>query len=232
MNTPTVQTVINNPRFEELEMKEQDILEAMGYAGLDAPGYIKPLVYKYIAEAAAKVEITCGYVLFSNHDVGVEKKCITCKNVNFDVDDVIGIHLRGATELAIFVATIGDEFDDWIGDLSEETDQLTVFIVDTIGSELAEAAGDWLEKTLAKNFSSAQKKISNRLSPGYCNWDVSDQHKLFSLLPENFCGIKLNKSAMMIPRKSISGIIGIGENVKRLDYQCNICDMENCYKPR
>jgi hypothetical protein len=73
-------------------------------------------------------------------------------------------------------------------------------------------------------------KITNRYSPGYCGWDVSDQHKLFSLLPNNFCGIKLTENALMIPIKSVSAVIGIGKNVERKDYQCSICEIEFCYK--
>jgi hypothetical protein len=61
---------------------------------------------------------------------------------------------------------------------------------------------------------------------------VKDQFKLFSLLPENFCGIRLTDSALMIPIKSVSGIIGIGENVERKNYPCEICNMKDCYRKK
>jgi hypothetical protein len=32
----------------------------------------------------------------------------------------------------------------------------------------------------------------------------------------------------MEPVKSISGIIGIGENVRRRPYTCNLCDLKDC----
>jgi hypothetical protein len=56
---------------------------------------------------------------------------------------------------------------------------------------------------------------------------VSDQHDLFSLLPEDFCGIRLTESAMMVPVKSVSGIIGIGPGVERVDYQCKNCQQSS-----
>jgi hypothetical protein len=71
-------------------------------------------------------------------------------------------------------------------------------------------------------------KITNRYSPGYCDWNVGEQHKLFSFFPDNYCGIRLTPSALMDPVKSVSGIIGIGENVKRNDYTCRVCDMKDC----
>ena len=73
-------------------------------------------------------------------------------------------------------------------------------------------------------------KTTNRYSPGYCGWNVSDQQKLFALLPKNFCGVSLNENSMMLPVKSISAVIGIGKTVEKKDYQCSICDVEFCYK--
>jgi len=71
-----------------------------------------------------------------------------------------------------------------------------------------------MQGDLEKNMRDSGKKITNRYSPGYCGWDVTEQHKLFQLMPENYCGIKLTPSALMDPVKSISGIIGIGKMLK------------------
>ena len=71
-------------------------------------------------------------------------------------------------------------------------------------------------------------KITNRYSPGYCGWDTREQHKLFSLLPENSCGIRLTESALMLPIKSVSGFIGVGANVRFNPYTCKMCDAEFC----
>lgn len=61
---------------------------------------------------------------------------------------------------------------------------------------------------------------TNRFNPGYCGWDVTEQHKLFSLMADNYCGIRLTESALMDPVKSGSGFIGIGKSVKRVPYTC------------
>jgi hypothetical protein len=85
-----------------------------------------------------------------------------------------------------------------------------------------------MQGDLEKNMRDSGKKITNRYSPGYCGWDVTEQHKLFQLMPENYCGIKLTPSALMDPVKSISGIIGIGENVKNNPYTCRLCNQNDC----
>ncbi|NSW95142.1 MAG: methionine synthase, partial [Bacteroidales bacterium] len=85
-----------------------------------------------------------------------------------------------------------------------------------------------MQEDLERRLAAEGLNITNRFSPGYCGWDVAEQHKLFSLLPGNFCKIRLTESALMDPIKSVSGIIGAGLHVKRRPYTCNFCDMKDC----
>jgi len=71
-------------------------------------------------------------------------------------------------------------------------------------------------------------KVSNRYSPGYCTWDVSEQKKLFSFFPDRFAGITLSDSSLMNPIKSVSGIAGIGKDIKHLGYVCDNCTVVDC----
>ncbi|MEE3446448.1 MAG: vitamin B12 dependent-methionine synthase activation domain-containing protein, partial [Prevotella sp.] len=66
--------------------------------------------------------------------------------------------------------------------------------------------------------------------PGYCGWHVSQQQLLFPLFNGQTCGVTLTDSSLMLPIKSVSGIIGVGEKVRRLDYTCGLCNFEKCYK--
>jgi cobalamin-dependent methionine synthase I len=95
-----------------------------------------------------------------------------------------------------------------------------------------EKAMDAIQRKLAAKEGRIGKKLTNRFSPGYCDWPVGDQQQLFSLLPENFCGITLLETALMLPVKSVSGIIGIGEKVKYFDYPCKFCTMQKCFRRR
>ena len=107
-------------------------------------------------------------------------------------------------------------------------DLLKGYVYDVIGSEVVEAAADMMQEELKVEAAARGKNITNRFSPGYCGWDVAEQHKLFSFFRDNFCGITLTGSALMNPIKSVSGLIGIGENVKYAPYQCHLCDDRNC----
>jgi hypothetical protein len=102
------------------------------------------------------------------------------------------------------------------------------YICDTFGSIAVESAMDLIQEELKLKVSISGLNITNRYSPGYCGWNISGQNKLFSLLPDKFCGIELTDACFMLPIKSVSGIIGIGKQVKYHYYPCNLCEMENC----
>ena len=120
--------------------------------------------------------------------------------------------------------------DDWIKQFFINNDPLKGYVADTIGSELVESTADIVETRITEAIKRLDMNCTNRYSPGYCGWDVSEQHKLFSLLPAGFCGVKLTPSALMTPIKSISGIIGIGPLCRKKEYQCSLCDLKDCYK--
>lgn len=136
--------------------------------------------------------------------------------------------LEGASSFAVFVATLGSEFEAYVSAIRQEGDTLRSFLIDTIGSYAVERIGDLLEGELESRIDGALH--THRFSPGYCGWQLSQQAEIFRLLSENSCGITLSESFLMSPLKSISGIIGIGDTVKRGRYGCAICIMENCYK--
>ena len=117
-------------------------------------------------------------------------------------------------------------------ELYKSGDSVLAYLIDSIASETVEMAMDIIQDKLADQMKQKKMHITNRFSPGYCGWKLSEQKELFSLLPEGFCGISLNPSFLMVPIKSVSGIIGIGKDVKNNVYPCKLCDMKDCIKRR
>ena len=55
--------------------------------------------------------------------------------------------------------------------------------------------------------------------------------KLFPLFPSaEPCGIRLTDSSLMLPIKSVSGVIGLGDGVRKLEYTCGLCTYDKCYR--
>ena len=103
------------------------------------------------------------------------------------------------------------------------------YVFDILGSMIVETATDQLQNEIRKIANDMDMAITNRYSPGYCKWSVADQHKLFSFFPPNCCGISLTDSALMYPIKSVSGIIGLGKEVKFREYTCDLCSQVDCF---
>ena len=148
----------------------------------------------------------------------------------FDMGKIILRQLRGSTAYALFVCTSGTEYEVYQQRLKEQGDMVRVYIADALGSVIAEHCADQMEVTLQENIDKLGWRHTNRFSPGYCGWHVSQQQMLFPLFEGHTCGVRLTDSSLMVPIKSVSGIIGLGPQVKHLDYTCGLCDFQQCYK--
>lgn len=150
----------------------------------------------------------------------------------FDVGKIILRQLKGAEAYALFIATCGVEFEAFQQELKQGGDLLRVFIADALGSVIAEKCADRMEHSLQQSIDKLGWQHTNRFSPGYCGWHVSQQQLLFPLFEGRTCGVRLTDSSLMVPMKSVSGILGVGKEIRRQDYTCGLCDYEKCYKRR
>ena len=155
---------------------------------------------------------------------------VTTSLPDFDMGKIILHQLTGSEAYALFIATAGNEYVGYQHRLTDEGDMVRIYIADALGSVIAEKCADMLEICLQESIDKLGWHHTNRFSPGYCGWHVSQQQQLFPLFQGHTCGVRLTDSSLMLPIKSVSGIIGIGKEVRRLDYTCGLCNFEKCYK--
>jgi hypothetical protein len=198
----------------------------MGYNG-NIPEYeILTRVKELLKVVSMRIEPLYYYRLVEGNFIN--NNGIDIENVILKIGSIISKSLKQSTQFALFVATSGETFDSWNAEIKAKNDWVDVFIADSIGSCIAEKAGEYIEIQLEKEIGIL--KHTNRFSPGYCGWNLIEQHELFSLLPDDVCGITISESCLMHPIKSISGIIGIGENVKEKVYSCQVCNKRDCFR--
>jgi cobalamin-dependent methionine synthase I len=137
-------------------------------------------------------------------------------------------YIRGASHLALFVCTAGQLFSRLAEQYNKNGAYLEAFIVDAIGSLTVENAMNKIQVQLEIVANANGKQITNRYSPGYCNWALSNQRELFEYMINVPVNVTLTDSCLMLPIKSVSGIIGIGETVKKREYACQICKNKDC----
>jgi len=214
--------------FEELSVTSADIEELMGFENGEIPEPFPEYIQKGLSHAPEFCEIKGGFKIFESAMVNTKNKTIKIENQTFSPAKIVTTQLKNATAAALFVCTAGDGISAHSQHLAAEGDTLLSYVFDVIGSLTVDKAVDKMEEELKKEVETKGLHISDRYSPGYCDWSVADQQQLFALLPSKFCGITLAKSMLMSPIKSVSGIIGIGPNLKQIGYQCNWCNDTNC----
>ena len=214
--------------FNELDITLPELYEAMGY-GTHVPDENVRQLSEQTLSGAAQVTRPC--FLYTHIDATLEEETLHSGNCSFAIGRIIARQLRGSERFIIFVATAGVEFEEWTKQLKSEGDIVALYMADSLGSIIAEKTADRMESMLEKELMPQELLHTNRFSPGYCGWHVSEQQKLFSLFPTaEPCGIHLTDSSLMIPIKSVSGVIGIGKQVHKLAYSCGLCTLESCYR--
>jgi hypothetical protein len=216
--------------FEKVKPTSKTIMECMGYRSGNKDEVIQKNTEELIKESEKYAKVVGGYKIFKDNSITVEDGKLTLKDTIFQLDKIIAKQIRKCTSIAFIAVTLGKKYDEWINQYFKSGDPFQGYIADTIGSEMVENAADIIEELVEKDTAKMDLNCTNRYSPGYCGWHVSEQHKFFSFLPDNFCGIELSESALMSPVKSVSAIIGLGKECEKKDYQCSLCSMENCYK--
>lgn len=203
--------------FEELGITAPDVYEQMGYHDAQPDKATQQETAMILKEVSQWLRPQFSYFVVN-------------KQPDFEMGNIILRQLRGSEAFALFICTSGLEFEAYQQRLKEQGDMVRVFIADALGSVIAEKCADQMEKALQESIDKLGWMHTNRFSPGYCGWHVSQQQLLFPLFQGHTCGVKLTDSSLMVPIKSVSGIIGLGEKVRKLEYTCGLCDFKQCYK--
>ena len=121
-----------------------------------------------------------------------------------------------------YVVSIGSALEAAAG---KTNDLLEAYYLDVIGNIALTAVRKQLQDHLCEKY--ALKKLSF-MSPGSLqDWPVEAQRQLFQLLPEveASIGVRLNKSFLMIPTKSVSGIYF---QTEVSFFNCQLCQRGKC----
>jgi hypothetical protein len=214
--------------YASLELDRKEIGKFMGYDGINPPEPIPELIEDVLLKAENYCNIQGGYRIFEKVTRDKRNHLITIDNITFHIKPIISNLIRKAEKAALFVCTAGAGIGEWSKELMSGGDLMKGYVVDVVGSEIVEKAMDKIQETLASDMQMLGLGITDRYSPGYCDWQVSEQQKLFTFFPENYCGIRLSKTSLMYPIKSVSGLIGIGKNAERKGYSCDFCRIKDC----
>ena len=214
--------------FSELGILPSDIEFLLGFTPGNSPYPFPEIIKNELAAAGDIIKISTGYVKYSDISIDKNKGSVRIQDQLFYPGKYAVEQFKNALSAAIFVCTAGTEVSDLTAVKESGGDHIESFITDMIGSIAVEKGAEKLRIKLEEDARKVGLNITSSFSPGYCDWDVAEQQKLFKLLPDKFCGIKLSSSSLMYPVKSVSGIICTGPDFFRSEIPCYRCDNQEC----
>jgi len=127
-----------------------------------------------------------------------------------------------AKELVIVVCTIGPKLEKQVTDYSKNGAALKGMTLDGIGSAAVDKLVSEVLRLIGSEVSSRGYEISSPVGPGMPGFPLTEQWQLLELVPAGEIGVSLTSLGIMVPRKSVSMVIGIGPQMTRWT-QTEVC---------
>ena len=221
-------------RTIDIEIDKNQVYKYLGYdVDSDPPPRMESLIDEHIKLGNEFIYPCTTYTILDVEFV-LGTRAFLEGYVAFD-SKVVSQLLRNCQKVALFVATIGDELEYVACRLAEDGLLLQSAVLDSIGSSAVEQAANFLHERIIDT-AELQGLVASkrRFSPGYCDWNVDQQAVLFDALDASSSGVELTETCLMLPRKSISGIIGIGLEEHGIENYnpCPGCDNTDCQSRR
>lgn len=169
-------------------------------------------------------------VLFQEKSVhSVLHQKIKFANKQFLQGELISKHLASAQKIVILICTIGNELETESYKQIKTTPPLGLAL-EGVGSAAVEALANAACNYFEKKYQHQTLQSTIPLSPGMQGWPVEiGQPQIFNILDPSQIGIQLTKSHLMIPRKSLSMVIGLSTEITEKGTTCDYCSMkETC----
>ena len=131
-------------------------------------------------------------------------------------------NLETANKVFPYIITVGPDLERAA---SAQGDLLRQYYLEEMANMALESAAGWLSGRLESLY--GVTGLAN-ISPGSLeDWPITEQTKLFSIFgdTERSIGVRLTDSMLMLPRKSISGILFPSE---KGFVACQLCERERC----
>ena len=136
--------------------------------------------------------------------------------------------LKYCDDIICYIATLGDGIEGEIKRLMDKNHISEAYILDAMASAAADNMVETFHRRMKAQYKKQGKQVTLCFSPGYCDWPITEQKKLFNVLDSQNVNVDLNNSCLMSPRKSISGVFGIHSNGETPYNPCWDCNRTDC----
>ncbi|MCD8230300.1 MAG: hypothetical protein LUD14_00460 [Clostridiales bacterium] len=147
----------------------------------------------------------------------------------------IGKLLEPCREAVLLAVTLGSQIEQLLM-RREVTDMAEAVILDSCASVAVENVCDCFEEDMRRQIEQEGVFLSSRVSPGYGDFPLETQKRMCEVLNvSRRIGLTVTENFLLVPRKSVTAIMGISEEPFTLRSRgCEVCNMFlNCaYRKR
>ncbi len=125
----------------------------------------------------------------------------------FSGDNIVKL-LEGSDYATLMATTIGHKLEDKVEELQGEGEITEAFALEMVGGWMADYMADRVDENIEREIKRKGYSRTMRYSPGYGDWPLEKQPEVLRLCEGDKIGIRLTETNIMIPRKSVSAVIG------------------------
>lgn len=135
-------------------------------------------------------------------------------------------HLSGCEKAVLLCATIGSDVDVLIR-REQVSDMASAVVIDAMAGCAIEQVCDKAEDDVRQSF--PEMSMTWRFSPGYGDLPIACQKKFVEVVNAGrTIGLNVSESFIMIPRKSVTAVIGLSEEpIEKKRRGCAVCSMRD-----
>jgi hypothetical protein len=146
-------------------------------------------------------------------------------------------HLTGAAQVAVLAVTIGAALEQAVSQHFSSGNYTAGMLLDAAGTTAVESATDQAVAFIAHQSTRLGYTTNWRFSPGYGDWDISVQPHILQLAEASQINITVTNTYMLLPRKSVTAIIGLFPYqpelnllpVHQQEIPCDQCIQQHCH---
>lgn len=183
------------------------------------------LAEQAIREGLPLVEPSVVYKTFEVQEVRHERLIFTGgRHLN---GRLIGQHLAIARQVYVVLCSIGSTLERYADEMWNSSAVYSLAL-DGVGSAAVEALANAACRYIEDHVAEKGWKSSIPLSPGMVDWPMEDgQPQIFHLLEGELLDVSLTPSYIMVPRKSLTMVVGVGPEMSVVGRTCDYCNLRD-----
>jgi hypothetical protein len=211
----------------QISLEAAQVLEGQGIPASQASAPLVAAAGEVIDEAQSLLVPAALYTIAPVRHL--EHKQVVLENEATFSGSLVTRALAGATEVATVVCTIGPALEERMSELFAAGEALRAVALEGAGIAAIRQVSNAVSVRICDEATARGLSVGMRASPGQEGWSIQQQRVVFGEVPAEEIGVRLTSSCLMLPRKSVSFVIGLGPEMRADAVPCDYCSKrERC----